>query len=262
MRLRCFPFLVFVALAAGLAPGAASAGAFLQLPGAGQAILSAVFTQAGRDFDARGKGRRRTQYRKFEVQAYGEYGLTEAVSLIVSPSLMHVRASGAPPSTYSGLSESEIGGRLRLWAYGPAIVSAQASLRSSGDVTGRGDARLAAPAGLRADVRLMAGAGFELFGLPAFADAQIGLRTPAPQRAAEWHGDLTFGLRPLAALMLLAQSFGTVAPRAAWQTHKLQLSAVYDVTPNIAVQFGGFATLAGRSAPRERGAVTALWLRF
>ena len=266
MGVRCFIGLAILALAAALAPAAASAGAFLQLPGAGQVILGATFTRAGRAFDARGRSVRRTAYRKSEVQAYAEYGLSEAATLIVSPSLMQFHAAGSA-SGYAGLSESEIGAKVRLLLLGPAILSAQATLRSSGDVAGRGESRLAGPAGLRADLRLMAGTGFQLWDMSGFADAEAGIRTPARQRGAEAHADLTAGIRPVPSVLLMAQSFSTLSARIQGdrgprQTHKLQLSAVFDIAPAVSVQLGGFAALAGRNAPRERGAVTAVWLRF
>ena len=250
----------FCGFFASIASGEALAGAFLQPAGEGQVIVKATAAQAGRVFDGSGRARRNPSWRKSEIEAYVEYGLTEWATLIASPSLMYFHAPASRPATYAGLSESEIGAKLRLLLYGPAVFSAQATLRSSGAVLGGGNRALAGRGGLRADARLLAGAGFDVYGFSGFVDAQIGYRTPLPGRAGEIHADLTAGIRPVERFLLMLQMFSTVSPQ--FQSHKAQASGVYDVTKAISVQLGVFATVAGRKAPLETGVVAALWVKF
>lgn len=256
-----------LALCAGAWLRSACAGAFLPGPGQGQLILSASFSRANQDYDAAGQKRRRAPFRKAEAQAYAEYGLTEWAALIVSPSLLYFRAPQSKPSSYIGLSESEFGARFRLLAFGPAIVSAQATLRTGGETLGTGNRTLLGQGELRGDARLLAGYGFQLFGLNGFVDAQAGYRTSLRRVGAEWRADLTLGLRPAERLLLLAQAFSSFSRREgvrtpARQLHKLQFSAVYDVTAAVALQLGVFTTAGGRNAPLENGVVSAIWLRF
>jgi hypothetical protein len=62
----------------------------------------------------------------------------------------------------------------------------------------------------------------------------------------------------------MAQSFNTfsVGHTADHREHKAEVSVVYDLTQSLSVQLGGIATVAGENALRERGVVTALWVRF
>lgn len=115
---------------------------------------------------------------------------------------------------------------------------------------------------------LLAGKGFTIGRWPGFAEIQGGYRFGLDGRSDAFRADLTLGIRPQARWLLLAQSFNTLAvdrPDATFAEpteHKLQLSAVYDVNRHLSLQVGGFATLAGRDALRERALVTAVWLRF
>ena len=75
--------------------------------------------------------------------------------------------------------------------------------------------------------------------------------------------------RTLPRLLLLLQSFNTVAVQGdrrfgggRMRRHKLQPSLVWELSESWSVQFGAFATLAGRETLQESGLVAALWWRF
>ena len=65
---------------------------------------------------------------------------------------------------------------------------------------------------------------------------------------------------------MLLQTFNLsgvhAAPLYPTRSNKIALSAVYDVTPSIAVQFGGIVGLPGVNTTTERGIISALWYRF
>jgi hypothetical protein len=44
--------------------------------------------------------------------------------------------------------------------------------------------------------------------------------------------------------------------------HKLQVSAVYAVSPAMSLQVGGFTTIAGHNALQENGVVLSGWYKF
>jgi hypothetical protein len=68
--------------------------------------------------------------------------------------------------------------------------------------------------------------------------------------------------------MLLAQSFNVISEGAgspvfgSYDYYKLQLSAVYVLTPAWSLQGGGFTAFAGRNSLQENGAVFGVWHRF
>lgn len=262
----CFLRLVVWQFAAGcfaawLGLSPARAGAFMQLPGEGQVIATFRQSQSSSKFDARGRSRRSASYSKSEIQAYGEYGLSEWMTLVFAPSVQHIRIQNAQPPSYAGVGDSELAARLRLMAFGPVVLSAQAGAVSRGDWLGIGHRGLTGKAALQADMRLLAGAGFDCGPWACFADVQAAWRSAPVHSVAEWRADLTLGVRPTPALLVLAQSFTSFYSGKA-RSNKLQTSVVYDLSTRISVQAGGFVSLSGRNAPREHGFFSAIWYRF
>ena len=259
-------WLLLVACAAAAILAAAqptASSAFLQPPGEGQLIATLRFSRADAGFGTSGRLKSGAFYSKAEIQAYAEYGITEWVTLVFAPSVMHLHVKAAPPPGYTGLGDSELAARVRLLAYGPAIVSLQAGVLTRGDVAGFGHRGLPGKAALQGDIRLLAGIGFDCGPFACFADAQVGYRTAMAQAGSEIRADLTLGLRPVPDVMLLAQGFSSLSRGAVrTQSHKLQLSAVYDFSRRWSFQLGVLTTLAGRNAPRERGVISAVWVRF
>lgn len=82
----------------------------------------------------------------------------------------------------------------------------------------------------------------------------------------EIRADFTAGLRPLAPVLILAQSFSAFAPRGGAAgvvaAQKFQLSAIYDATASLSLQIGAIAAVGGVNSPAERGLISALWWRY
>lgn len=263
----------------------AVAGAWLYPAGKGQLILATSFAGARNAYGPNGRLVATPPYRKLEARAYLEHGLTDWLTLVAEGSAMHFRAAPAPydraelliaeakaglplyappaaASAYQGLGLGAAGARLKLLESGDYVFSVEGSLRTASREARRFiDMR----EGVQVDARLLMGRQYSLFGLPGFLDAQIGFRS-AGQNGGEMRLDLTAGLRPFEGVTLMGQSFSAAAPRVARSgavtEQKFQLSAVYEVTPSLLVQFGGVAALGGVNAPAERGIISALWWRY
>jgi hypothetical protein len=75
-------------------------------------------------------------------------------------------------------------------------------------------------------------------------------------------------MRPAPQWLVLAQQFNVISEGAgsglflANNYHKLQMSAVYDITPKWSLQGGAFTTFAGTNAFQENGIITSVWYRF
>lgn len=279
-------------LAAGIgamileAAAPAFAGAFLAPEGEGQVIVTTTFSDARKAYDAKGRLIRTPAYRKFEAQAYAEYGVADWLTLVAegnyfsfkgaAPATQYLNLltaealAGAPltPSRppgphFDGLGLGGIGARVRLYEIGGFILSAEATFRAAEPLARR---YLDIANGRQFDARLQLGRSFTLLGLPAFVDAQLGYRS-AGQNGGEIRADMTYGLRPFADILLLAQFFSAVAPGARTATtfvasQKIAGSVVYDLTQRISLQIGAVAVPAGTNWPAERGAFSAVWLRF
>ncbi len=68
---------------------------------------------------------------------------------------------------------------------------------------------------------------------------------------------------------MLLQSFNVISEGAgsapffpSYAYSKLQLSAVYSMTPKLSLQLGGFTTFGGRNALQENGLVVGAWYKF
>src|ERR1700724_3138656 len=204
-------------------------------------------------------------YKKFELGTYIEYGLTNWLTLVASPS--YDRIENPPPGqSYNGLGESEIAARVGLYRTDTSILSFQAGLRSPGgsfaDSLGPFGVRRAASL----DVRGLAGRNVFVAGREGFVEAQAGYRFYAAGQPGEWRIDLTMGLRPWPRLLMMLQSYTSIVNGSLRFGHvswtKLQPSLVYDIAPNWSVQIGGFLTVAGINAGRELGPTVGVWYRF
>lgn len=260
-------------------------GAWLYPEGKGQVIVTTTFADARKAYDSQGRLIETPPYRKFEARAYVEHGVTDWLTFVGEGSYLDFRGAASPADhlnllineakaglplsplgpaglQYGGFGIGAAGARLRLFNYGDYVVSFEASLRAAPREARRFlDMRDAA----QADARVLIGRPFEVFGFPGFLDGQFGYRSRG-QNGDEFRADLTAGLRPLGQLLLLAQSFSAIAPRGGIATfvaaQKFQLSAVYDVTPQLSAQIGVVTALGGVNSPVERGVISALWWRY
>lgn len=256
-----------VPLVFGALVSPACGGAWTLDAGTGQAVVTGTLTQSDRLFDGAGNTKAIPRYDKFELQALIEYGATDRFTLMLQPMLQHVDIGAPIDAQRSGLGFSEFGGRLRLFGESSWVVSAQTTVR----VPGTFDKSNPAAIGYtdpEIDVRGLLGHSFTAGAWPAFLDVQLAQRFRIGGPPDEFHADVTLGVRPAPSWMLLAQSFNVISEGAgswgfpSYDYYKLQLSAVYALTPALSLQLGGVRTFAGRNALQESGAVLGIWYKF
>jgi hypothetical protein len=259
-----------IALCVGLVIVPASpvfAGAWTMPEGEGQVLITGSLSDAGESFDRGGSTQSIPHYKKFELQGLIEYGVTDRFTLVAIPGLQHVDIDGPAGGQRTGLGYSEFGGRYRFMQGDSWVLSGQTTLRVPGTF------ETANPAAVgytdpETDTRILLGRSFSAGAWPAFFDLQLAQRFRAGDPPDEFRADVTFGLRPVPQWLLLAQSFNVFSEGAggpgfdSYRYHKLQLSAVYEITPAWAVQFGGFTTFAGRNALQENGVILGARYKF
>ena len=243
----------------------AFAGAWTLPKGEGLAIATAQASRASDGFGAERKSGAIPTFRKAEIQILAEYGVSDRFTLRGRTEARDVRQDGAERET--GLGFSEIGARVRLLAKDALLVSAEGNVRLA-QVPEIVDPTLQGVLEAEYEARLLAGYGFTLANRQAFLNGEAAYRARGGERPDEIRVDATFGYRPIPKLLVLTQTFSTislgedVSGNEGYDYHKLQLSAVRDLTARTAVQLGGFSTVAGRNALQENGLLTALWVRF
>ncbi len=255
-------------LATALAPNAVRAGAWTLPQGSGQIITTLTPSTADEAFNDSGRLQSTPRYNKTELQVLMEYGITDWLTAIVWPGLQQIDIAAPTKAQRSGLGYTEVGGRARIWQNQDWVLSGQATLRIPGTIDSSNPAA-AGYTGVEADIRLLLGHGFKLGGLPSFLDVQLAQRVRTDGPPDETRIDVTLGVRTAPKWLLLAQSLNVISQGAgsgplfpATNYHKLQMSAVYQLTPQWALQAGGFVTYAGRNALQENGLLLGTWYRF
>jgi hypothetical protein len=257
-----------LALAGGIAPETAEAGAWLLPEGRTQIIFGGTALTATRRFDSRGHALGTGRFSKQEGGAFAEHGLSEVVTLIAAAGFTASSTTGSAGRERIGAGSISAGARARLWSDGASVLSLQGFATASGERGLTGPARrLDAPA--EAEARLLYGYGFALAEIPAFAEAQAGWRWRGGRRADEFRFDAAIGVRPWPRLLVMLQSFNAMAVGpdrhdgvGRLRRHKLQPSLTFDIDENWSVQLGVFASIGGRETIQERGLVAAVWRRF
>lgn len=243
----------------------AQASAWPQKQGEGQVILTGVHSHSDKGFDAAGDTVEINDYDKDEAFLLVEYGLTDDLTVLVTPSFSHVKVENGDKSTGPGYTE--LGARYRLGSGESTVFSVQGSFRIPGKKRRDSIAQIGATDS-EIDLRGLAGASFKLGGADAFADFQGGYRIRNGGPPNEFRYDATIGVRPAGKLLLLAQSFNVISDGdgrgifGKYRYSNLYASAVYDVTPRWSIQAGVLGTVAGRNALRERGVLIGIWRRF
>lgn len=259
--IRILPLLALSILGAD----ALHAQAFTQPRGEGRLIASAIYSHSDRAFDARGDSFDIADYDKFELYAAMEYGLTDDLTLLLTPSFRSVSVEGGVDT--SGLNFVEAGARYRVGQSGNAVFALQGTVRVPG-ATRRDALGQVGNVATEIDLRGQVGAGFGRDGQAGFAIGELGYRIRTDDPPNEFHFDFTLGARPAPRWTLTLNSYNVVSDGAGrgvftdYRYHNVYAGVAYDVSDRVTVQLGGLATIAGENALRERGVFGGLWVRF
>jgi protein XagA len=261
--LRC----VALAFGAIAAPTAAIAGAWTLPDSTGQWLATLTASTSTSYFTGGGLAST-PRYDKVEAQVLIEYGLTDRLTAIVIPGLQHVDVAPPTNAGRTGLGYTEFGARYGFYQDQSWALSGQATLRIPGTTDTANPAAIGYT-DVEADFRALLGHNFKLWDKPAFFDLEIAQRERTAGAPSEFRADAAFGVRILPQWLLLAQSFNVVSEGAgmsifggSYEYYKLQLSAIYDITPTWSLQGGGYVTYAGRNALQENGLIFGVWHKF
>ena len=258
---RCFIVIVL-----SLAAPPALAGAFLERPGMILAIQELSFSGSSAAFDARGRLIPVAAYRKFTLQTSLEYGALDWLTVLGRLESVSVHAQGPPARDYRGLGMSELGARFQLWRSKDSdyVISAQAVRRLP--MAREGNPAAAGMTQSETDLRLMAGGAFDVLDRAGFWSVEAGLRQRSGLTPDERRLELAAGLYIFDLLQVLAQGFHVFSPRTALaapsQSHKAQMSLLFNAGRSWSLQAGAFRTLAGVNVRRESGLLMAFWRRM
>jgi len=260
--------------------GNAFAGAWMQPDGGGQVITTATYYATDSFFNKHGSRIDQTsRYRKDSLDAYAEYGLSEAYTFGIQPTYDWVsNKGGGINASENGLADTPIFLRERIWHDDNNVFSVQELATIPGPYDkhsqaalgyGQSDLELRGLYGHSGDMTIP-----YLNNLPYFTDIEGAYRERFDGPANELRMDLTFGVKPEDGLMLLAQSFSIaglgnattnsfVPPSAPnYDLSKIQLSGVVDVPYGFSLQAGGSVDVYGRNTGGGESLFIAVWRSF
>jgi len=242
----------------------AHGGAWTLAEGDGQGLVTLQYSFASDAFDEDGSPTAIEPFEKYELRGYFEYGVTDAVTLVVEP---HLRRKTQGDEQADGLGRVAFGGRARLWKNDAAVLSVGASVGAPGQndelaPLNGGDTEW------EVEGRILFGIGFDVFERHGFVDAQLGYRHRLKEPADELIADLTIGFDITERSFVMLQSFNKLsvgnarAPFSETQEHKLAFSTVYRLNDRLSFQAGTLATAYGHNVLREQGVFVSLWRTF
>lgn len=254
---------LFVLTIASSAP--ALAGAWTLPKGQTQIITGVIFSDADSRFDNSG-GAVPAAFQKFLIQSYGEYGLTNRVTLILAPEFAIDKVLDTSGRKVRGSDFAiKAGARFRILnSFG--VLSAETSIKTAGafdmSVSAHNDS------GRELEFRLLYGTNFRLFKWGGYLDAEGAERWIAGARPNETVLDLTAGIKFSPRYQLMLQSFNIVSqgdgrpPYSYYRSHKVEVSVVQRLWRGIYLQSGSYYSPVGQNSLVEKGATAALWVRF
>ena len=267
MRLSIvFPTFLIIALAGGVSYGAA----WVQKKHHGQIILTGNYTTANRFYDAEGNTQRQTQYVKYELNPYFEYGLSDRITLGAN---LFLQRSAQGINASWGMGDSEFFARVHLAQIHGFVISLQPLVKLPSP-TSETQQPLIGSHDPDAELTLSVGRGFSLFGRDHFANLDLGYRHRFGAPKDQYRIAATVGMNVSERLTLMPQLFVTrstdIARNAAftqssgddYHLTKLQLSAVYRINSRLNAQAGYFTTLDGKNTGDGQGVILSLWRQF
>lgn len=255
-----------------MASSQAEAGAWTQKKKKGQAITTATAYRAPRYFDATGNTRRQSAYYKQETSAYGEYGLTDDITIGGQASLIYAyQEVGAAVASASNAGDTTVFARKRLWQDATSVISVQPSvifpsLDNKNTIPKIGSDHMAF--GLRTGY----GRNFQLLGNHHYADVEAEYRYRAGTAANQLRLEATAGLNINNTWQIIPQAFITKSTTRVRNTAftqssadnydqiTLQLSAQYTISEKNALQAGIQHNIYGKNTGAGQGVLLGyLW---
>lgn len=266
----------------------AFAGAWTLPEGEKLLIITSRFYATVNYFDGNGEKRsKRGRYRKYEVQQYGEYGLSDAWTLGANVAYNRAQdvtradafalsdddAASDRSITVSGLNRGEIFARYQLYrddmyafAVQPLVAFPPWYVRNLPE---------GVPADpMEAEFALQGGRNFSLFGQSHYADFSAAYRARGQSLNDQLRFHAALGVNVNERWTLLpefdhTQNLGgitfastTITGQNDYDLTKAQLSVLYHLSERFTVQGGAFSHLDGRNTGAGGGGLLSVWIRL
>lgn len=248
----------------------AHAGAWTQADGEGLAIMQASYFSSGEYFDVDGSLAEQDELKKYELQPYIEYGVRDWLTLGGSTYLQRVGQSG--DNNY-GIADTELFARARIWQNGGRVIAVQPLVKLPSlyhdDAPPRGGSKA-----LDMELSLLYGENMPLISDRDYLDIRAGYRQRGRGLAAQWRGDIAFGMNLTDKLQIIPAFRAIVATEiddaAAFSEdgeqdfdlYKAELTLAYHLNDQRWLQLTVFDHIAGMQTGAGRGISLGIAERF
>jgi hypothetical protein len=185
---RLLPFLIIAC-----ASHSALAGAWLMPKGDGLAITQLTYFSSDAYWDVAGERTSQDTFKKWEIQPYVEYGLTDKITIGGSGYLQRVGQSG---KDNTGVADPEFFLRSRLWYNDREVLSIQPLIKlpsrfHHNDRVPRGGSKSS-----DAELSLLYGKSLDIFSNRDYLDMRIGYRLRDRGLEPQYKADIALGVSP------------------------------------------------------------------
>lgn len=263
-------YLYMIGLVA-LVPVNALAAAWTQDAGDWQLINNIFYYGTDSYRDASGQKSKQPFYNKIEYNPYLEYGLSDDVTLGLSPSFQYVRQDiPAVDADNIGLADTEFFVRKRIFWDGQNVLSIQPLVKIPGPYD-NDDTPSLGQGQTDAELKLLYGHAFDD---AHYLNLEAGYRYRFAAPGDELRFNAAYGYRPASDWLLLFEGQGIFAVEGAggntafisnsadYDLVKLQMSAVYFLTEQTGLQIGAFNHVYARNTGEGGGVIVSLWHKF
>lgn len=263
-------FSVFCGCALALLGSAeASAGAWNQNPGEGQAIVTTGWFHASDIFQDDIVQVDFLGYTKIETRLWLEAGLTSDITLVLNGALQSLDfRDSLNDITFQGLDDIEVGLQWQL----KRSENLAASIRASYVIDSEIDDRFPdiQSNGDTVELRALLGQSQETLIGDVFHDTQLAVRVNGDGVFDSVHGTFTLGYKPTDRTIIMLQGFAdhtennsSFGDRTQIRSQTSgQLSIVRQFQPGRYIQIGGKYAIDGRNAVRERALIIGVWTEY
>jgi len=252
----------------------AQAGPWPQREGGGLFIASAGYLQADNSLANANPALGNGTFSRLDLSLYGEYGLTDNITLGAATQVESVRLHGSITKGESaGLTDVDVFVRPVLWSDGESILSAQGTItiptgysRDHNPALGDGAVGL--------EPRLLFGQGITIGDWPSFIEVEAAYRFRLGAPADQVRLDGSLGVHVADDWMLLLQSRNTISMRnqsglalsgslgTDYDLYTISLSVVHDLSPDWSIEFGATSEVGGRNYNTGNGVFLSVWRKF
>lgn len=274
-------------IALWLIPSAVQSGAWTQAEGRTHLIINSVYYTNDQFFDRDGNLESQPRFDKYEYNPFVEYGVAD--ELTIGASFMMQLLFQETSSTFSnqnttvtvtgsdynyGIGNTELFARYRLHAGTRHVLSVQPLIKLPAyyafDRVPRADSN-----NFDAELSLLGGYSFPLFGQEHYIDVRVGYRHRFHSMLEDqFRGDIKLGLRlnrrweiipalsTIQAINASKDLFFTEDGQNDFDLVKFETMLQYNLNEHMYLQLGGFGHIDGRNVGEGYGAIFSTGFKF